>query len=693
MSSRTRMLGAGRAGSTAYGSNVNMIQFGDRLQGLAPQATHFFIAGNGRAGWQNYQTRTNAPKRKYVFCMNQLGGVGRGKSQFKVDGVNNPDGSMTCPPYPYDPKEALNKKDEYHKTLSSSSTNQEVLNKKCYHSISPYSDLTRYDDLSTQEKLAVAVLGLEQSWDSNLDYGLKTEEGWLLWKDLDSNIQGALRILGWTENTWNGIPMYGCPPNMLCRPVDFYYSWNDITHDRQELYKILGYTPTTWEISDARKVFTSLYSDLPPAKKNAVDALCYTPESWDAQMTLGWYDEYHKTLSGMEISSYPISSSSSSYTVTFELNSITENYTSDIYLNNFLLPAMCNNTNVTNQCLPDNSCTHPCNPTDCITLMILEVNNENTSTDITLFKYDQNTNELINYLPGVQPTLTLYDISDTTKFNLIIKILPGDSNGNPSPQTITTIIPIKHRQIEQEFYLEGSAIPEEDFGLTSYLALFAGLFNKVILKIDNDTGPDKPHVSYGLDGCPNSLCLEYPLEVKILGTNSNYDSEKQNEIQVDYNLSTESYTKPVELYYRLRDDHGNSVSESLDFIDIAETTEYKGMGALLLTNSKYEFLPNTKIVFEGKRIVTRNPYSGFDATVNQYAEKAFVQVENGDSVEFSTVYGDPGTGFATEISFVDYPIKASTGIFKPFNVARITFDNEGTIFDQKVKFSRKITFY
>ena len=34
MSSRTRMLGAGRAGSTAYGSNVTMIQFGDRLQGL-----------------------------------------------------------------------------------------------------------------------------------------------------------------------------------------------------------------------------------------------------------------------------------------------------------------------------------------------------------------------------------------------------------------------------------------------------------------------------------------------------------------------------------------------------------------------------------------------------------------------------------------------------------------------------------
>ena len=34
MSSRTRMLGAGRAGSTAYGSNVNMVQFRESLQGL-----------------------------------------------------------------------------------------------------------------------------------------------------------------------------------------------------------------------------------------------------------------------------------------------------------------------------------------------------------------------------------------------------------------------------------------------------------------------------------------------------------------------------------------------------------------------------------------------------------------------------------------------------------------------------------
>ena len=101
MTGKTRMLGAGRAGSTSYGSNVNLVQFGNKLQGLAPQATHFFIAGNGPAGWVNYQTRTYAPKRNFVFCMNRLGGIGRGKSQFKIGGLNNPDGSRSCKPYDY----------------------------------------------------------------------------------------------------------------------------------------------------------------------------------------------------------------------------------------------------------------------------------------------------------------------------------------------------------------------------------------------------------------------------------------------------------------------------------------------------------------------------------------------------------------------------------------------------------------
>ena len=100
MSSRTRTMGAGLAGSTTRQVNVNQIQFGDKLQGLAPSATQFFIQP-GKGGGNNYQTRADGDRRNFVFCMNQLGGVGRAKSQFKIDGVNQPDGTGNCVAGPY----------------------------------------------------------------------------------------------------------------------------------------------------------------------------------------------------------------------------------------------------------------------------------------------------------------------------------------------------------------------------------------------------------------------------------------------------------------------------------------------------------------------------------------------------------------------------------------------------------------
>ena len=100
MSSRTRTMGAGLAGSTSRMVNINQVQFGNKLQGLAPSATQFFIQ-SGRGGGNNYQRRADGDKRNFVFCMNQLGGVGRAKSQFKIDGVNQPDGARRCLPYEY----------------------------------------------------------------------------------------------------------------------------------------------------------------------------------------------------------------------------------------------------------------------------------------------------------------------------------------------------------------------------------------------------------------------------------------------------------------------------------------------------------------------------------------------------------------------------------------------------------------
>lgn len=98
MSSRTRMMGAGNAGSTVYNSNVNLdTAGGNKKQGLPPFAT-------ASTPWANraMQIRAVGDKRNYIFPMNQLGGIGRAKSQFKVgNGINSPDGFKRFTAYDY----------------------------------------------------------------------------------------------------------------------------------------------------------------------------------------------------------------------------------------------------------------------------------------------------------------------------------------------------------------------------------------------------------------------------------------------------------------------------------------------------------------------------------------------------------------------------------------------------------------
>ena len=90
--SRSRTMGAGLASSTMY-SNVAQLQIGDKLQGGAPSGTGYFKA---KYTGSNYRTRTDGNNKNVIFCMNRLGGVGRGKSQFNVGGINLPDGTKSC---------------------------------------------------------------------------------------------------------------------------------------------------------------------------------------------------------------------------------------------------------------------------------------------------------------------------------------------------------------------------------------------------------------------------------------------------------------------------------------------------------------------------------------------------------------------------------------------------------------------
>ena len=56
---------------------------GDKKQGLAPLATQFFIS---QANNVQYRTESgDGRNRNLVMCVNQLGGVGKGRSQFRAN--------------------------------------------------------------------------------------------------------------------------------------------------------------------------------------------------------------------------------------------------------------------------------------------------------------------------------------------------------------------------------------------------------------------------------------------------------------------------------------------------------------------------------------------------------------------------------------------------------------------------------
>ena len=54
---------------------------GDKKQGIAPHATHWYIANS--TGSEYYTKSGDGRNRFHLVCLNQLGGIGRGRSQFR----------------------------------------------------------------------------------------------------------------------------------------------------------------------------------------------------------------------------------------------------------------------------------------------------------------------------------------------------------------------------------------------------------------------------------------------------------------------------------------------------------------------------------------------------------------------------------------------------------------------------------
>ena len=85
---KIRTMSAGRAGATAYNTNVNAnTGGGDKKQGLAPttnKRVEFVLRAIKRKAY------STPLQRSKVFCINQLGGIGRPSKMFATtaDGVN-----------------------------------------------------------------------------------------------------------------------------------------------------------------------------------------------------------------------------------------------------------------------------------------------------------------------------------------------------------------------------------------------------------------------------------------------------------------------------------------------------------------------------------------------------------------------------------------------------------------------------
>ncbi len=99
MSTRSN-LSAGLAGSSNSKVNVNLNSAGgNKKQGIPPHSTD---------NWANrvIQEKSNgtAYGRNLIYTENQLGGVGAGRSMFKIGGKNRPDGVISRAPYSYGEK-------------------------------------------------------------------------------------------------------------------------------------------------------------------------------------------------------------------------------------------------------------------------------------------------------------------------------------------------------------------------------------------------------------------------------------------------------------------------------------------------------------------------------------------------------------------------------------------------------------
>jgi hypothetical protein len=142
-------------------------------------------------------------------------------------------------------------------------------------------------------------------------------------------------------------------------------------------------------------------------------------------------------------------------------------------------------------------------------------------------------------------------------------------------------------------------------------------------------------------------------------------------------------------YYRARTQDDKDNANRTYFITNPLTNSFSSI--FILTDKNYNPIKNEFISFYNKiRIPANNPISGITKQKSQ--EIVMIKTKSG-FVSANTFYFDHTSSHLTTTSIIDYPVTATSGDLKNAVKVTIEFDNDGTIFSNRVKFARRVKVY
>jgi len=294
--SKIRTMSAGASGRQ-YNVNINGNQGGgNSKQGLPPTATNFFMVPGGS---NNQYNRAVGQNRDVVFCMNQLGGVGRGRTQFgsgSRDGVGKTGGCGTD-----ETNENIQKLIDYFKSthstydlvLAGNNTSLEQELSNCCSGYTPATgDFIHISEIIYLIQLPTAIRRLIEAVNvvsNNLSHSFNRQDNgcgtWLGLQRLtlftnQGTAASILQTCNFGTTTWYGLSVYTAPePNVYTTPI--YVDYNQSLWPDQSGIKKYDATEST---QDTFQLEFSLWAD---QSSRSYDYVRFDSGSQSHRMTQG----------------------------------------------------------------------------------------------------------------------------------------------------------------------------------------------------------------------------------------------------------------------------------------------------------------------------------------------------------------------------------------------------------------------